>query len=230
MRTALIFGGAIVLAAGIIGLSIRSAMLEQARMQVEAQAAIVATTTAQSQATAAVAITAQQDRRRRWEAFLEYGPQLVSWFDWSRDSVRSVATTASMINNMRPFSALEKQQWNQTLNSQAEMAKARECSFLSPCSASRERAEAVAVPPEADTFKQAIIGEMVGHEGRVIGTVGLARVALERAVRVEAFDDMHKEPLGTEKVLPQLQALCARLEASDRECMAVVRWERLTTN
>lgn len=232
MRSSLILAGAIVAAAAIIGVAVRGTMLEQTRMQLEAQAAIAATTTAQSQATAAVAIAVQQDRQRRWETFLEYGPQLVSLFDSSRSTVHSMARTGSMINSGRPFSASEKQQRNDFLNSQVEDTRARECSTFigTACSVSRERAEAVAVPPEANAFKQSVIGEMMGHETRVMGYASLARVALERPLRAEAFDDILKEPLGTDRVLPQLLALCTRLEVSDRECMAVVKWERLTTN
>jgi hypothetical protein len=71
---------------------------------------------------------------------------------------------------------------------------------------------------------------MMSNERNVEFTAARAMIALDGPLRAGAFDDILKEPLGTDKVLPQLLALCTRLQASDRECMATVEWERLTSN
>jgi hypothetical protein len=226
LRPYWIIAAAIIAAAALIALSVKSAMVEQTRMQIEAQVSAEATVTARLEGTATVyanataqTMVAERAVQKDWEHFLDYAPKLIDGLEHSKSDVEIMATFGWVVHSGTLTGAVRQDTLNNLIK---RVEQGEEMPYLAT-------AKSIVVPPEAAAFKGAVISAMGSNSlvASVVATVGTTPGPSPRLISY--FDEKAKQPLGVDRVLPQLLALCSRLQATDRDCLARVRWERFTT-
>lgn len=219
-KLTLILACSLVAAALVVGLSVRSAMIEQTKMQLDSAAASVESAKLVQSRAVATQVAIDERRKARQEDFRRYGKSLVLELFASYARYHELARLG-MTFSSSSLNAELRTRYEDLLNRQAD-------SWVGG-----DRVNAIGVPEDADMLKRAVLLAVQLHELKSALMFPEVRNRLQ-AGRVSDSDYRHFEGYFNEKadlngVLPQLLALCSRIEISDRECLASIQWEILTT-
>lgn len=209
LRATTAIPAAIALAALIVGLMVRDAVIQQARPQVDAQLA------AQALVEARRARGQENEQSRQWQSFKAYGPALIA-------SLKDALNHRAMVTMLAGFS---------NLSAGERGSVATEADYLN---SDLNEAQSTEVWGEAEDFKQAVISAIRGYYLDILpmkNYVSSANYSGQPDHLVRTHHDEYVDTPENGKELKQVKAqllgLCSKLHAPQQECLAAAHWEQV---